>query len=248
MSTPSPIGRLQRLGGLVGAATLASLGAALPGTVRAAAAGDGLLASWALLAGAWMIPALVLVPVFRAARRGVRGLSGDGGREHVAAAAAWLGAMTLALARFGAVLRATTHHHALAGVTFAIGGVVLAVVLALFAARAASWAVRARDGGRGSVGLAVLVAVACLEALVIVRGVPASLAAGARAVAVDGAVAVLSLTVATASWTESRRAIALLGPPLGVACLVVALLSRQADWVDHAPLVGALARGISALR
>lgn len=245
---PAPASRLQRLGAVVGVATIAALGAAIPGTIRAASAGDGALASWALLAGVWMLPALVLVPVFRAARSGVRGLSGDGGRERVAAAVVWLGAVTIALTRLGALLRRTTHHHALAGVTFAIGAVAIAVVLALFAARAASFATRARDAGHGSMGLAVLVAIASLEALAIVRGVPSSLASGARAVAVDGAAAVLSLTLATAPWMETRRAIALLGPPLGVACLVVALRSSPGSWADYAPLMGAVARGVSVLR
>lgn len=244
----TPASRLQRLGGVVGAATLASLAAALPGAVRATAAGEGWLASWALLAGAWMVPALVLVPLFRAARSSVRALGGDGGRERIAAAAAWLGAVTIALAQLGAFLRKTTHHHALAGVTFALGAVVVAIVLALFAARAASWATDQRARGRGSLGLAVLVVIACLEALVVVRLVPASLGAGARAVAVDGAVFILAATLATARRLEDRRALALLGPPLGIACLVVVARANPAAWADHAPLVGALARGISALR
>lgn len=242
MEPAQPIGRLQWLGGLIGAATLAALGAALPGTLRAAAEGEGLFASWALLAGAWMVPTLVLVPVFRAARAGVRGLAVDGGRERIAAAAVWFGGVIALLATLGAFLRRTTHHHALAGVTFAIGSVVLAVLLALFAARAASWAQRARAAGRGGTGLAVLLALASVEGLVIARLVPASLASDARAVAVDGAVATLSLTLATARWIETRRPIALLAPPLGVACLMVALRSNPPAWVGHAPLVGAAAR------
>src|SRR6202042_1491313 len=58
----------------------------------------------------------------------------------LAVASVWALASFGALAALGAFLRATTHHHGLAGVTFAAAGVSVSALVAVFATRIVGWA------------------------------------------------------------------------------------------------------------
>jgi hypothetical protein len=226
------------------AATLAAALASIPAAVRIAEAGENLVMAWALLVAIALVPMLILVPIFRAAREGLRAWAGDGAREKIIAFALWLGAFVALLARFGALLRAKTHHHALAGVTFAIGALVIGVVLGLFAARGVQWA---RRGGvsppvvTGLVGTTIIIALA--------RAIPPALSPVARAAAVDAVGAFVALIVGASRTLETRRNLDKLGA-LALIFVILALFSGASlrAALPLAPLHDALTHILSALR
>src|SRR6476646_2260137 len=121
-SIPPPEGsRVTRFGSAVFAGTAASLLASIPAALRIAPAADadlGVSGVWLGLAGAALVPMVALVPVLRGARRGFGSVL-------------WTLASLDALRVWGALLRKTTHHHALAGTTFALVGLAILVVLAV---------------------------------------------------------------------------------------------------------------------
>jgi len=191
----------------VGAASLASAFASLPAAVRADA---GFFRAWAIFTGILLVPALALLAIFRAAREALRG---ERSAASVLGVLMWIEALFFVAMRFGAVLRAKTHHHALAGVTFALGTLFVAALFAVFAARAARWAEKSRER------TFLLGAVSLLMALLVLRGAP-ELSEKTRAAAIDGAAALVALALgATASWPKMLAFFA----PVGVLCSIVAL-------------------------
>ena len=235
---------LARIGNAAFAATLAAALSSLPAAVRIAEAGQSFVMAWSLLGAIALVPMAALVPIFRAAREGLRAFDGEGARERIGGFALWAGAVAVVLARFAAILRAKTHHHALAGVTFAIGAIVAAVVLGLFALRAVRWA---RRGGVAHAAVAGLAAV--VITVLLVQSVPAGLSPSARAAAIDGTAAMVALLVSASRTLEARRNLTVLGGPIAALFVILALFSshelRLA--VSIAPLHDALTRILSAL-
>jgi choline-sulfatase len=167
---PEPLGA--RAGSLLGAATLAAMLAAIPATVRVAPLAPpscGALGAWLALAACALLPSVAAVAIVRGAREGTRTLAGDDAALAVWAVAAWAMTSFLALAAYGALLRATTHHHGLAGVTFAIGGVAIGAVLALVVRRLTAAARAADPWGRAALLAASLVALGAALAVVAIR-------------------------------------------------------------------------------
>ena len=126
-----------RLGTVFGAGVIAAAVSSLPAVLRTGDGGSAVraLEQWVALTAILTPLAVVVVAVLRRGRTGLQILAGDRSPLLVAAALWWAVLELGALSVFGAVLRAKTHHHGLAGVTFAILALVTGVVVALLAAR-----------------------------------------------------------------------------------------------------------------
>jgi hypothetical protein len=157
---------LVRAGSAVGLAALASCVGVVPATLRLAPRLGGagsVVTTWIALAAAVFVPMLLAVIVLRGAWAGLRAFAGPAGPARTFGFIAWTAVVFVALVAFGTVLRATTHHHPLAGATFAVTGVILGGGLALFATRlvrallpATPSVLRVLNGVIGVVFLAVL--------------------------------------------------------------------------------------------
>src|SRR5579883_2054772 len=127
-----------RFGTAVGVATLAAAVASIPATMRVAAAlpqGPRAPSVWLACVSAMVVPMVLAVVVLRRARVGLRSLGGADATARGLGVVVWLLSLFLVLAVVGSVLRATTHHHALAGTTFAILALGAAIVLGVLSAR-----------------------------------------------------------------------------------------------------------------
>jgi len=220
---------LTRFGGTVSVAMIAALLAAMPASLRMRGGGVDILSAWLTLGGLAIAPMLLLIPLTRMAREGLRGVAQQGGEsralERTAAAMVFAGTWLWFLSALGAQLREKTHHRALGAVTFAIIAAVALVAIALVARRLAiiltTLREKRRDLGTGA-AVAVVVLSAAVLALRVARGAPA-LDEGARAMLVDGFAFALALAFFARKTFEDRVLVPRLGPPAAVCILVVAM-------------------------
>ncbi len=125
-----------RAGTAVGLSGLASLACALPAALRVSSgASTGTMHAWVALAAVGMLPMLLAVIVLRGAREGLRAFAGEGAGLRVWGFGMWVAAQFVVLSVVGAVLREKTHQHALAGVTYAVVALVVALGTAVTCAR-----------------------------------------------------------------------------------------------------------------
>jgi choline-sulfatase len=201
------------------------------------------LGVWTALVAAAVGPMIVAVVTLRGARVGLRSFGGKHAMPWLAGVAMWFALMFFLLTGIGAVLRATTHHHGLAGVTFALLSVVTAVALALASARvvaivrrwppSARWAVLAVGAAVGGIFLAVL------------RGRLAGGEVPAPGTTSSTVVDWLAFGIASAFASRheftGRRVIALFGPPAVATALALGISALRAcpplgeAIVEHAP-------------
>jgi hypothetical protein len=216
-------------GTALGLAAAAALAAALPAALRVAAATgqDGTARAWAGLAAAALAPMVVMVVVLRGAREGLRAFGGPGAELRAYGVGLWAASLLVTLTFFGSVLRATTHQHALAGVTFALGALALAVGIALACVRVVAILRGASAGLRG--GLAFALALVLFVALGVVgerflQGASREPASGpAAGMVVDVLAFSLAALFAARRSLASRRALAVVGPPVAVAIAALGL-------------------------
>jgi uncharacterized membrane protein (DUF485 family) len=173
----------------------------------------------------------LLVLALRRARSGFLALGQKKDMVFLATLLAWVASTFVALVFLGAFLRARTHHHALAGVTFAITGLVLSLVLALVWTRLAAQIRRAPSPVQGAalivLGIGLVGAIAwALHASSRTGGPP--LLAMQRLKLVDGFAFVMGALIASRRPFVNRRALALLGPPLAAIALVLGVSSMRA--------------------
>ena len=223
---------LTRFGGTVTVATLAALVASLPATMRMNEGGVDLVRAWLTLGGLAIAPMLILVPLARYAREGLRGVATSGEQpgesralERTAAAMVFAGTWLWFLSALGAQLRDKTHHRALGAVTFAIGAVVALVAIALVARRLAAILGTLREKRRDlgtAASVAAIVLSAAVLALRLARGGP-ELDQVARAMLVDGFAFALAVAFFARKTFEERVLVPRLGPPAAVCILVVAM-------------------------
>lgn len=251
-ATPARAPSLVRFGGTVGAAVLAALVGSSPGALRLAATTDlGVLRAWLTLAGLALAPMLVLVPLARLAREGLRGMSsGERALERVASAVFFACSWLWFLAFVGGVLRQKTHQHALAAVTFALLALGAAAFLALVARRLAVIFVALRSSKR-ALGTAVAVSVSALSVLAlglrVARSAP-NLSGGARAMLVDGLALALALAFFARKTFDERRLVARVGPPVAVVLLIVAMQTVATSGAAVSSLAGACPLHFALLR
>jgi hypothetical protein len=250
---------LVRFGATVGVATLAALVAAMPGAFRLSPAGDiDALRAWLTLAGLLLLPMLLLVPLVRLARDGLRGVTPSDesrGLERLAAAALLVCTWLWTLSTFGAVLREKTHQHALSAVTFAVFALFALVFLVLVARRLVTLLVimrqrRALAGTLVTVGVVVL-SVGLLGARV--ARAASDLTPVGRATLVDGLAIALAVAFAARKTFEDRRMLARMGPPAAVCLFVVSMhtlvtsIPAVAAIQQACPVYFALIRGFAHL-
>jgi hypothetical protein len=239
-----------RAGSLLGVSALAAMLASVPAAVRVGPdAGGGWLGAWLALAACSLPATAVAIGLVRGAREGVRALAGDDPLLTAWSVAVWAMTMFLLLAAWGAFLRETTHHHALAGVTFAFGGLAIGALTALVVRRLSS-IVRGADAW-GRAALIVVTVAALTGALTAIGARLTSGENGAASPEATGLVDVLAFAIAVGAF--SRRGLVGApgvtggGFPLALGTLLVggALLARSPALVaairEHAPLFAPVA-------
>ena len=241
-----------RFGTAVGVAAAAALACALPAAMRVATAlgAEGTGRAWTGLAASALVPMVATVVILRGAREGLRAFGGPGAELRAYGAVLWAAWLLVTLTFFGSILRATTHHHGLAGVTFAFGALMAAVGLALASAR---MVVLLRDAAPetrkiAAIGL-VLVTVLALgwvgvRFLNAARHDPAS--AAAAGTIVDILAFALAAGFAARRTLASRRTLAVVGPPVAVAIAALGISALRdsplrATIDERAPAFAALA-------
>jgi choline-sulfatase len=246
-SPPAPL--LARAGSLLGSATLAGLLGSIPAAVRIAHAGGAPLRAWIALAACALVPTIALVAFARSAREGARTIAGEAAPLVSWGIATWAMTTFLALAAFGALLRATTHHHGLAGVTFALGGLAIGAALALVTRRLMQMARGAEPWGRAALVTGVLGALVCATLLVVVRVARAAGGAELLSATLTDALAFVVAAAALSRQTFARVTwLALGGPPLAIGLLALgwALLSRDPALIEAIRLSAPLFARIAA--
>jgi choline-sulfatase len=252
LNAPPAAPLLARVGSLLGAAALAALLASVPAAARVAR-DESLVRAWISLAACTLLPMIVAIAVARSARGGARTIAGDDAPLATWGIAVWAMTTFLVLAGVGALLRATTHHHGLAGVTFAIGGLGIGGALALFARRLVAIARAADPWGRAAIVTTVVGALLCALLVVVVR------VARAGGTELRSASLVDLLAFAIAAGALSRQTFARIaglaigGFPLalGVLALGWALLYREPALVEairnEAPVFAHVATRLAAI-
>jgi hypothetical protein len=244
-----------RFGAAVAIAVFSAVIATLPAAVRVASAVSGVTAGvgdvtggtvWLALVALAVAPLALTTVAVRHAVAAVRLFDAKAVATGVMTAVVWGASSFVALGALGAVLRATTHHHGLAGVTFASVGALVVVLLAPFAARAVAWTRDAPGVPRwmtiAASGLAFGLVLA-VSARVLGRD------AGAGALAVDLLAFGFASAFGGGAFPARSRPFAPLayaGPPLATIVLVVGLASVRGSVplasavAERAPLYGAL--------
>jgi hypothetical protein len=210
-----------------GLAALAVLACTLPATLRVSERGVATVTAprvWLALATSALAPMVCSIFVLRAAREGLRAFSGPGARLRALGAVVGLSGLLVGLSIFAALLRATTHNRALAGVTFALGGLALVVGVAVVSGRAVVLLEQASPQRRAAAGGAISLAVAASVAwtglrLASAAGRDAAPSASAGIVVDVLAFGLAALFAARPSFAE-RRSLALAGPVVAVLVAV----------------------------
>lgn len=224
---------VMRFGSAVGAGALGAAIATAPATFRLedAAGVCSPVAAWTLLIATMVLPMSFLVLVLRRARGGFLALGRGNCGVTLAVLLGWFGSTFVALALAGALLRAETHHRALAGVTFAITALALSLLLALVWARLAAILRRADDAQRwamtGALGIGLVVTVASTRHE-LAGGLVWPLSTTQSVKLVDGLAFALGALVASWRPFVNRRALAFIGPPLAAVVLVLGASSLRA--------------------
>jgi len=238
-----------RFGTGVGAGAIAAAAAAVPAAMRAsAAAGASVFVVWTACVASLVVPTLVAVLVLRRARIGVRALGGTDAPARTLGVVLWLFSLFVFEALFGSVLRATTHHHALAGTTYAIVSVGVAIVLGVLCARVSTIIATRSEGVRRF----LLVALSGLLAIaIVVAGLRFARAFGGGeagapspgALLVDLLAFAIAALFASRPSLAARRSLAFAGPPIAAALFAIGIWSLRsspgvADAIaTHAPAI-----------
>jgi choline-sulfatase len=214
-----------KFGAWIGLAAAGALLCTVPAMLRvseALAGGAPVVRAWAALGAAALGPMGLSIVVLRGARRGLRAF---GGPPHLAqlrwfGLGLWLALLFVTLASFGSVLRATTHHRALAGVTYGCGALVVAVVWGLVCARIVAMLRSVSVGLQRFVVFSLGGAVFATVAFVLQRFVSvvstAPSASGAKATVIDVFAFLLTAIFVSLDWRAATRPLALVGPPFAV--------------------------------
>lgn len=228
-----------RVGATVGAGAAAAIVCVVPAALRVASQGEpGVAQALVALAACALVPMLASVVVLRGAQEGLRAFAGAGAGLRAFGVGLWLATLLVGLSIFGSVLRATTHHHALAGVTYAFGALLFAIADALVCARVLAIARAMPDRGRRALLLALTAAVGILLFAVGVRFVRAASHDAASFAAAGTVVDVLAFLLAAIFAARARQAwrrpLALVGPPVAVIVAVLGIVELRSAAVHDA--------------
>ena len=241
-SNLSPIPRqplVMRFATGIGLVTLAALGAVAPATVRVSAmAPHDTVALWAALACIALGPMMAVVLALRVSEQSIRQvLRGHAALRIFVVGQSFVG-LFVALTVIGSVLRATTHNHVLAGVTFAWSALVAAFLVALSGVRLVTLL---EATGRWKRWLAVtgltvftLAAAAWIVSRVLQAPTNDPATLGASATLIDVPLfAVCAVVVSQRAVAElpGLSLLALVGLPLAVAVISVGSPMLREGWV-----------------
>jgi len=219
-----------RLGTVVGGGVLAAAASSLPAELRIGDGGSIIRAieQWLALAALLTPLAILLVAVIRRGRTGLYILAGHRGPLFAAAALWWAVLELGVLSIFGAVLRAKTHHHGLAGVTFAMLALFSGLGIALLAVRGVRLLLRMPSSGHR---VALTVAAAAAFLVVALVGLRTSRAVGLHTAAamVDTLALVVSGTIASSRAMARWRPLAIGGVPMAAFILLLGLACVNAE-------------------
>ena len=219
-----------RLGTVVGGGVLAAAASSLPAELRIGDGGSIIRAieQWLALAALLTPLAVLLVAVIRRGRAGLYILAGHRGPLFAAAALWWAVLELGVLSIFGAVLRAKTHHHGLAGVTFAMLALFSGLGIALLAVRGVRLLLRMPSSGHR---VALMVAAAAAFLVVALVGLRTSRAVGLHTAAamVDALALVVSGTIASSRAMARWRPLAIGGVPMAAFILLLGFACVHAE-------------------
>jgi hypothetical protein len=205
-----------RIGKVLAAATMAAMASALPAVLRGRQAGlEGVTAliAWAAFAALAQLPAIALVAGYRAllqtSRRAPRAVA------TILLGLALSGGLNVLV---GTTLRRTTHHHALAGATYAVVSMIMLVVSLAVARRIAS-GVRNSAWVTGGATAALMI-LTLLAAMRVGRGLGGELPAAAAAHLIDGSALIFACVLAAQVSFRAPRMLSFAGPPLAMIVLL----------------------------
>ena len=219
-SAPAEAPPVVRVGHALAMAVVCALVAVMPAALRLAAHSDpsmGLPRAWILLAGLAVLPLAFASALLRGAATGFRGLGPDAAGGRLVGSLAWGAWMLAFLFVLGASLRAKTHHHALAGVTFALAALAAGLFFALLARRFRS-VLRSLEA-RGATSRVVTVFVIGIPLLFLafaLRDAGAALDASSRATIIDGSALGLAALFGARLELPARRELGAVGLPLAL--------------------------------
>ncbi len=215
-----------RFGAAVSAVVLSSVVATMPAAMRIGPLVDGscgVASVWLALVALAFTPLALVTVTLRHALAALRLFDPRSVATAIAAVLVWGTATFVALALLGAVLRATTHHHGLAGVTFAMGGLAIAAILAVLSTRFVVWARAAAAPLRWLAVAAVSLAMGV--ALAFFSRILGHSDAGAR-LAVDLVAFAFAAAFGAGAFPHRSRPfapLALAGPPVAAVVLFIGL-------------------------
>lgn len=229
---PQPEGESAILvvGFIVAGAVIAAVASSLPAALRMGEEGSAgrALEQWIVLSALATPLAAAVVVILRRARVGLRLLMGDRA-SLLAIGVLWWSVIELGLLSiFGAVLRKTTHHHALAGVTFAAFAVASGALVGIFARR--TTAIIAR-GGTSLQKIGLVIAGGAAFVVVMLVGIRTSRAEGLHTAAalVDVLAFAVMSTIASSKILSRFRPLAIAGVPVAVLVVMVGLTTLRFD-------------------
>ena len=211
-----------RLGALAGLATVGAVACTLPATLRVSPMLTGpqaVVRAWAALSAAALLPMGFAVAALRGAWRAWRELGEEVSPLGAFGVGLWVTGLFVWLELLGAFLRATTHHHALAGVTYAFGALLLASGWGLVCRRTVGIL---RDLGEGrrriamvSFGVFFLAAILFIAVRFFSVASKDAASAMAASMVIDVVAFALAALFVSADWGKWRL-LAIVGPPLAL--------------------------------
>lgn len=229
---------LLRIGVLIGGGVLSALVASLPAALRLGGEGSlgTLFTRWLILAALCLPLSVSAVAVLRRARVGLREIIGDRAKLLIIGVLWWSVIMVGLLAVVGALLRKVTHHHALAGVTFAFFAVIAGIIVALLARRTTG--MLDRGGSRlQRVGLSIVGGCAVVVVgLVLVRTARATELHAAAGLVDAIALSITSIMASSRAFARVKP-LAIVGVPVAILVLVVGLTLLRFDPKLHPVLM-----------
>lgn len=219
-----------RIGFIVAGGVITALASALAAALRMGNEASPLRAieQWLVLTAIATPLAVLAVFALGRARAGLRILAGDRAVAFAAGFLWWCVIELGLLSLFGALLKKTTHNHALAGVAFAMFGTFTGILALLFARRSAIVLARAGPGSARA-GFAIAAASAGLVTLlVLVRTARADdlhTAGGLLDAVLFGTLA----TLTSSPHLTRFRPLAIVGMPVAVLLVVAGLTTLGLD-------------------
>ena len=217
------------VGTAIGTATVAAVVAVVPAALRMSGAAE-VPQAWAALSGIALVPMILAVLILRQTRVGLRAFSGPEAPARAVGLVGFCVTMFVVFTVLGNKLAPPhTHHMALAGATFALVSLVVAIVMALVFTRLVGVINGLGEGARRVVlvgsGVVLAAAIAYLGYRTT-RGMTAdgAPAGAAGAMLVDALAFGITAVFASRDPFLNRKLFAYAGPPLAVGLLVLGVI------------------------